>query len=309
MTYIRPEYWFRPSQIGRRLAYSLGLTRDNSLATTPWGMPIEFDPTELHGRAMLTHGLADLRTNEMIARIMREGDAAVDIGANIGIMTSLMAACAGPSGSVYAFEPHPKTQKLLERNAQRWRSMSSLATAEVTVSAKAVSSGAGNAILHEPGGFFANSGIASLEAVRASKGDSGGNHSVETISFDEWLGNRRTIRLVKIDVEGHEDAVFLGMQSALGTKRIDYLIFEEMRSLPSRATELLESFGYSCFLLDRSFWGPVLVSTKDAPRQLEGEATNILAMRASSGIERFMTKGWRCLNRVKGSGAQESRLM
>ena len=71
MNWIRPEYLLRPSQILRRLAYGLGLTKNKARATTPWRLPVTFDPTELHGRAMLTLGLSDLRTNEIISRVVR----------------------------------------------------------------------------------------------------------------------------------------------------------------------------------------------------------------------------------------------
>ena len=120
MRALKPEYFYRPSQILRRLGYSVGFAKNKSSEMTPWRLRIAFAPGELHGRAMLTHGLSDLRTCEMISRIVRAGDCVVDISANIGIMTSLMAKRACVSGSVFAFEPHPQTSAWLEKNVCEW---------------------------------------------------------------------------------------------------------------------------------------------------------------------------------------------
>ena len=49
----------------------------------------------------------DLISCEAIWRLLDEGELALDVGANIGYMTSLMAARLGKNGRVIAFEPHP----------------------------------------------------------------------------------------------------------------------------------------------------------------------------------------------------------
>lgn len=294
MKFLRPEYFFRPSQIARRIAYSAGLKKKNTSAITPWGLTISFDPTELHGRAMLTLGLSDVRTNEVISRIIRAGDIAIDIGANIGIMTSLMVVRSGPTGSVYAFEPHPKTCERLKMNSENW-ARSKKPTADTLILPYAVSEKAGRAQLTEPRHFAANSGIATLEGPAVQDRLHNSIHDVETISFDEWSTHLGSIRLIKIDVEGHEDSVLEGMTHSLDAGRVDYIILEEMRPLPSPATVRLRMHGYRCFLIDRSFWRPRLVDVEESPQQLIGEATNILAVSRRNDISDLITIGWSCL--------------
>ena len=252
---------------------------------------MHFDPNELHGRAMLTLGLSDLRTNEIISRILRPGDIAVDIGANIGIMASLMARRVGQTGAVYAFEPHPDTRQRLLMNVASWTA-SALPTAPVTVVPLAVSERAGIAKLVEPTHFSSNSGLAKL-----GKADCGGgsHFDVSTVNFDDWSDGLDEIRLIKIDVEGHEDAVLKGMKSSLRGRKIDALIFEEMRPIPSPATETLRAYGYRCYMIDRSFWGPLLRRTRETPTPLKGEATNILAMRNGKRTDEMRQLGWSCL--------------
>lgn len=48
---------------------------------------------------------------------LKAGDVLYDIGANIGIYTLIAANRVGPTGHVYAFEPHPANMASLARNA------------------------------------------------------------------------------------------------------------------------------------------------------------------------------------------------
>lgn len=49
-------------------------------------------------------------------RLIRKGDVCLDVGANFGWYSTLMAKLVGPSGEVYSFEPVPKTFAQLGRN-------------------------------------------------------------------------------------------------------------------------------------------------------------------------------------------------
>ena len=51
-----------------------------------------------------------------IFRCVRAGQTALDIGANVGLLTLPLARQVGPGGRVVAFEPGPKSYELLTRN-------------------------------------------------------------------------------------------------------------------------------------------------------------------------------------------------
>jgi FkbM family methyltransferase len=53
-----------------------------------------------------------------IARNVRPGARVVDVGANHGYFTLLLAEVVGPQGHVFAFEPNPRLFELLERNVR-----------------------------------------------------------------------------------------------------------------------------------------------------------------------------------------------
>lgn len=55
----------------------------------------------------------------IMARLLREGDAVVDVGANIGLFAVCAALCVGDTGSVVALEPDPHARQLLAANLKR----------------------------------------------------------------------------------------------------------------------------------------------------------------------------------------------
>ena len=56
-------------------------------------------------------------------RLMRAGDLAIDIGANLGYYARPLAELAGPSGRVYAVEPVPVIGRVLRRNLRGCRNV------------------------------------------------------------------------------------------------------------------------------------------------------------------------------------------
>ncbi len=60
------------------------------------------------------HGAS--REIELMEQLLHKGDTAVDVGANIGLMTVFMAKAVGTTGRVFAFEPGPENMSLLQQN-------------------------------------------------------------------------------------------------------------------------------------------------------------------------------------------------
>lgn len=57
------------------------------------------------GRALQLYGEFAESENRLMARFLRAGDIALDVGANIGTCTLAMASAVGTTGLVHAFEP------------------------------------------------------------------------------------------------------------------------------------------------------------------------------------------------------------
>ena len=160
------------------------------------------------------------------------GDGAVDVGANKGAYLHWMRQAVGPNGVVYAFEPQPGLARYLELARQR------LGWDNVTVREVALSDSAGRRVLHVPG--WENSPGASLEKTEAAS--PAGDREVDVDTLDRQLEGVERIRFVKVDVEGHELAVFRGGVRLLSEQR-PTLVFEcEARHLSGRSPHEVLAF-------------------------------------------------------------------
>src|SRR5207248_2653279 len=65
---------------------------------------------------LLLDGFWEMSLTMFIARHIRGGMVAVDVGANFGYFTTLLAGLVGQSGRVYAIEPAPETAAMLHRS-------------------------------------------------------------------------------------------------------------------------------------------------------------------------------------------------
>jgi FkbM family methyltransferase len=157
---------------------------------------------------------------KFVGAFLDRGLIAVDVGANVGIYTSVLSRHAG---KVYAFEPHPACVAQLRR----------IRIPYCEVIAAAVSNHAGEAILHVP--VAGNGEWHALSTVAAAKQWDGRpgirkivDYRVPCTTLDAALlprlasGDR--IGLVKIDVEGHELAVLEGATGILARDRPTFLI-------------------------------------------------------------------------------------
>jgi FkbM family methyltransferase len=171
------------------------------------------------------------------SNILRTGDIAVDIGANVGFLTRSFALKVGRTGRVYAFEPDPVTNDYLTFNTRN--------LSQVSVSGTAISDRSGSSILHlHPTSAMSNSLV--------NAWDDAVSLEVSVSTFDEWASavNPGQIRLVKIDVEGAEPLVLRGMRQTLSSDTKPQIIVEFCpANLGSRSAEeelfsLLIGYGY-----------------------------------------------------------------
>ncbi len=170
----KPEYWFNPPQVLRRISFA-ARSLSNKLGekeqiVLPWGAKLAVDPREAIGYACCTTGIYDLTLTEALFRLIDPGETCVDVGANIGHMTTVMAHCAGASGSVVSFEPYPPVYLQLAANLA--------GASNVQLEQMAVSSSDGAAYLSVPDGFCSNHGTAALCQLRRRQNSRGeGGHA------------------------------------------------------------------------------------------------------------------------------------
>jgi FkbM family methyltransferase len=171
----------------------------------------------------------------------------LDIGANTGIY-SLLAAAASPTARVCAFEPVEEVRELLLANL----ALNPELTPRIAVEGRAVSSVCGTLPFFETindRGFVSTSSTLELgHAMRV------GNHvrqDIATETLDGWASANGVgpIRLVKMDVEGHEHAVLEGGRRVMDRHR-PFIIAEMLGAADfSALNRISQEDGYRDFVL------------------------------------------------------------
>lgn len=286
---LKPEYLQRPSQLLRRIWRGFGTPPETGSIRTPWGARMQVRPRDALGLHLWHLGVVDLPVTEVIWRLLGPGETGVDVGANIGFFAGLMAARVGPGGRVFAYEPHPDIFRELAAHAQAWRAESGR-MAPVEARECAASDTEGSTDLFESTEYAGNRGTATLERV---EGGATRRMTIRTRRLDDELAGVGTVSVMKVDVEGHEAAVFRGARGLLESGRIRHVVFEEHHSVPSPATELMASLGYTLFKIGRSFNGPVLSAPEASYHLPVWLPPNILATREPERVREVCSRpGW-----------------
>jgi len=170
------------------------------------GIRMIADLPDTNGRALAVTGVWEWNVGAAILRSLRPGDVFVDVGANAGYYTMLAARAVGDTGHVYALEPAPRTFLKLERNL-RLNPIDNVTAIPVAAGATA-----GEATLYgPPGGHDPSSSL----RVRHDNAIAS-RVTVKPLHDVVAAKHRERLKLIKIDVEGHEDDVLRGLEPLLG---------------------------------------------------------------------------------------------
>ena len=140
---------------------------------------------------------------QLILRQTRLGDVVIDVGANIGYYTILLADKVGKTGKVYAFEPDKLNFEILKKNIEA----NNLKNVEIINAA--VGSNAGKLKLHK-----------SKENLGDHKlyGEDKEIEEVKIIKLDDYFKNIK-IDLMKIDTQGWEPEVIEGAKNIISKNK------------------------------------------------------------------------------------------
>lgn len=287
----RPEYLWNPIQLIRRLQ-NKNITKP-TLVKLAWGDPIWVHPNDYIGAYIRSRGIFDCHAAEMLARCTEPGDICFDVGANSGQMSCLMARRSGKTGQVIAFEPHPEVHEDLVKNVALWQKPG---YADIITERIALSSENGTASLSVKADFWENRGRSSLQNGNRSES----TVQVTTCKLDTFCENIPKIGVMKVDVEGHELAVFQGAKSMLQRNAIRDIVFESNDGYPTDVTQYLEELGYHIFGIESSLVGIRLVDAKHLSERPHAHTLDLVATCDPARlVTRFASRRWQCfrLNR------------
>ena len=161
------------------------------------------------GAHLLLDGYWEMGLTMHIARHLRPGMSAIDVGANFGYHTILLAALVGEGGHVLAIEPSPGAAAMLRRSV----ALNGFEQIVSVVEAAAGDGEASQALLFVPEREPKNAQIvASPDGLDDIPGTL---HRVAQSPIDALAAEQRRIDFIKIDVEGAEEGVIAGMLATL----------------------------------------------------------------------------------------------
>lgn len=177
------------------------------------GVKLLIDPAKDKGveLALYQTGTYEKGTIQLLGDFLKKGSVFMDIGANIGLMSTIASKIVGEKGRVYAVEANPKTIEVLRHNC-------AINLCEnIEILPIALASEKGSAILYE--NWNVNRGGASL----ISQGDEHGL-TVSKERLDDLFSPDSPVHLVKIDVEGFELEVLKGGVAWFKTQQPVFII-------------------------------------------------------------------------------------
>ena len=150
-----------------------------------------------------------------LARTVQPGWHCLDVGANHGYYTLVMADGAGPAGRVAPVEPTPRLADLLRQT------LDVNGFPQIEVVAKAATDSDGQTLqLVIPERRSMNARLAEVAAETEEAVD------VESVTIDSLTREWPRVDLIKIDVEGAEEQVWRGMRSTIARNRDLVVILE-----------------------------------------------------------------------------------
>jgi FkbM family methyltransferase len=207
--------------VAERLARALprALDRQPLRIARRCGLVFELDLRDNLQRTLYYTGSYTPRLLALLLAQLRAEDVCVDVGANIGVYALPMARRLQRlgGGHVYAFEPAPDTAAVLDRERERNE------IGNLTVVPLALGSRSAVLTLKTSTQFSPHD-----VGVRSLFGDGVALFQTEVVTFDSWVRSRdiRRLDVIKVDVEGGEYDVLLGMREAVARLRPRCLVVE-----------------------------------------------------------------------------------
>ena len=166
---------------------------------------------------------------QLILRQTKIGDTVVDVGANIGYYTVLLADIVGKNGKVYAFEPDKTNFEILKKNIKT-NNLKNVVAVNAGVGSKNETKTLykSNENLGDHKLFNDQFLISNVEIIQnplvgkptssLKKGGSLKTETVKIIKLDDYLANTK-VDLIKIDTQGWEPEVISGAKNMISKNK------------------------------------------------------------------------------------------
>ena len=187
------------------------------------------------GKSIEHYGEYSIQEADLLQKLCRQGDIVVEVGANIGALTMMLARSVGDSGRVYAFEP----QRIVFQTLCANMAINSISNVECFQAA--VSSEAGHIFVPEIE-YDKTKNFGDFQADAFVEGD-----RVIKIVLDDFLELPR-FRLLKVDVEGMEYNVVMGAKKLIEKFHPILYVENDREEKAQQLIDYIKSHDYRLFV-------------------------------------------------------------
>jgi FkbM family methyltransferase len=206
----------------------------------------------------------------IMERYVKPGMSVVDIGANVGCLTMLMASLVGPNGLVVAVEPNPENIKLLEAS-RRVNGFNHVLVIQAAAGRQASLLALNVSYSNGMTGELPRN----LEALFGAR-------TVPCFALDTVLPKNRQINLFKVDTEGAELNVLIGLSETIENSRP--IIISEFSPTAMPGISHCTGPEYLSFLVEKGY--QIGVIEKDGAESMFGDDIDgVMRAYLSSGID------------------------
>ena len=218
--------------------------------------------------------LYEKETVTLITKLIKPGMKIINIGANIGYFTILLANLVGPSGKVFSFEPHPENFEFLRKNLE----INNCTNVESIM--KAISNkNEKTTLLHSTSSAW--------HSLGTKEGPGFKRIPVETITIDDFLKDLDIeIDFVIMDAEGSETNIIQGMTKTLQKNPHLEIIAEynpaTLEFVDSSGMDLItiiKKIGFSIYLIEKNGELKLITGEKLLKDYPKNKFTNIFLTR------------------------------
>lgn len=183
-----------------------------------------------------------LEYNYHLPQLVRKGDVAIDIGANLGYYTRPLADIVGVEGTVYAVEPVPVIFSVLERNVRGCKNVHLLnyALGKEECDVEMANDSVAEVGYFGTGRNFVSEGALSKSAVRFTARMRRGS---------DLFGGLERIDFIKCDIEGYERVVMPELRTLIERHHPTVLI-ETDGETRHEIIKMFSEMGYRAYILE-----------------------------------------------------------
>jgi len=247
--------------LARKTYYKLFCPKDNIVNVNLSGISAKFyarNPDELRLIESVTGDEGEKKVLSFLASLLKNGEVMYDIGANVGTYSVIIAKVVGNNGKIIAFDPETESLVRLKENI-KLNDLSNVVVVDKALGEKTVS---GKLYISGTTGNFSLVNIYDKEAK---------SETVEIVNGDDFIKEQNfpVPKAIKIDVEGYEHSVLLGLKKTLTNPECKIICCEVHLGLfPEGVTEqkiieLIKSFGFKdTKIFKRSFSAYHIIAQK-----------------------------------------------